>query len=52
MMARPGVEKGRHVPDRHTVKELLKDPEKMRQKEESSRKWIVAGMSEDAKKEK
>ena len=29
MAERPGVEKGRHVPDRHGIKDLLKDKEKM-----------------------
>lgn len=29
MAARPGVEKGRHVPSPHTIKDLLKDKKKM-----------------------
>lgn len=44
MTARAGVEKGRHVPDRHTIKELLKDKEKMEKHAAESRKWVQAGM--------
>lgn len=50
MLARPGVEKGRHVPDRHRMKELLKDPKKMEEHAAKSRTWVQAGMKEDAKK--
>jgi glutathione S-transferase len=50
MAARPGVEKGRHVPDRHTIKDLLKDPEKMKEHAEKSRAWVQQGMAADAKK--
>ncbi|KAF1936706.1 glutathione S-transferase II [Clathrospora elynae] len=50
MTARPGVEKGRHVPDKHTIKELLKDKDKMESHAAESRKWVQAGMKEDAAK--
>ena len=49
MAARPGVEKGRHVPDPHKIKELLKDRAKMERHATESRAWVQAGM-EDAKK--
>lgn len=50
MTARPGVEKGRHVPDPHTVKELLKDKKKTEEYAAKSREWVQAGMKEDAAK--
>lgn len=50
MAKRPGVEKGRHVPDKHTIKELLKDKAKMEQVATESRKWVQAGMKADAEK--
>ena len=50
MTARPGVEKGRHVPDPHTIKELLKDKAKMEKHAAASRKWVQDGMKQDAKK--
>jgi glutathione S-transferase len=48
--ARPGVEKGRHVPDPHKIKEVLKDKAKMEQQAADARKWVQAGMQADAKK--
>ena len=51
MLSRPGVEKGRHVPDRHKMKELLKSKEQMEKHAEENRNWIQAGMKDDAKKE-
>jgi len=48
--ARPGVEKGRHVPTPHTIKETLKDAAKIKAAEEHSRSWVQAGMAADAKK--
>jgi len=48
MTAREGVEKGRHVPDRHTIKDLLKDKVKMEEKAAASRKWVQDGMKDDA----
>ena len=50
MLARPGVEKGRHVPDRHTIKDLLKDPVQMKEQAEHARAWVQSGMAADAKK--
>jgi glutathione S-transferase len=50
MTARPGVEKGRHVPDPHTIKELLKDKAKMEEYAAKSRAWVQKGMKEDAAK--
>lgn len=51
MLARPGVEKGRHVPDRHTMKDLAKKtPEEIQRHEEEARAWIQKGMAADAKK--
>jgi len=52
MLARPGVEKGRHVPDPHKIKELAKDQAKMKEHAEASRAWIQAGMASDSKKPK
>jgi glutathione S-transferase len=48
MASRPGVEKGRHVPDPHTIKELLKDKAKMEEHAATSRKWVQEGMKKDA----
>lgn len=48
--ARPGVEKGRHVPDPHTIKELLKDKQAMEKHAAESRAWVQKGMQDDAKK--
>lgn len=50
MAKRPGVENGRHVPDKHTIKELLKDKAKMDQVAADARKWVQAGMKADAEK--
>jgi len=52
MEARPGVAKGKDVPSPHRMKELLKDKEKMQKHAEESRKWVQAGMKEDANKGK
>lgn len=52
MLARPAVEKGRHVPDRHNIKELLQDKQKMAELEEKSKQWIQSGMKQDAEKQK
>lgn len=51
MLARPGVEKGRHVPERHGIKDLLKDKKKMEEHAAKSRAWVQAGMKDDAKKQ-
>ena len=50
MMARPGVEKGRHVPEPHRMKELAKDPKKMQEHAEQAKTWVQQGMKEDAEK--
>ncbi|KAH9873373.1 hypothetical protein J1614_005771 [Plenodomus biglobosus] len=50
MVARPGVEKGRHVPDPHTIKELLKDKAKADAQAAKARDWVQKGMKEDAAK--
>jgi len=52
MSARPGVGKGRHVPTRDGMKDLLKDKEKTEKHAAEARKWVQAGMAEDAKKGK
>jgi glutathione S-transferase len=50
MLARPGVEKGRHVPDPHRMKELSQDKKKMEEHAENAKKWVQEGMKADAKK--
>lgn len=50
MLTRPGVEKGRHIPDPHRMKELQKDPDAIKKHAEQSKKWIQESMKEDAKK--
>ncbi|KAJ4993774.1 Disulfide-bond oxidoreductase YfcG 2 [Stagonosporopsis vannaccii] len=50
MAERSGVEKGRHVPEPHTIKELLKDKAKMEQRAAAAREWVQAGMKADAEK--
>ena len=50
MTARPGVEKGRHVPEPHTIKELLKDKEQTEKLAAGVRSWVQAGMKQDAEK--
>lgn len=42
MLTRPGVEKGRHVPDPHRMKELSKDPKEMEKHAESAKSWVQA----------
>lgn len=50
LAARDGVEKGRHVPDPHRLKELMADKEKMQKYADQSKKWIQDGMKADAQK--
>jgi len=50
MMARPGVEKGRHVPEKHNMKERLADKKAVEEMEKKGRSWVQAGMKADAKK--
>lgn len=52
MLARPGIEKGRHVPEKHAIKELMADPEKMQAYAQKGKTWVQAGMKEDAEKQK
>lgn len=49
MAAREGVEKGRHVPDKHTIKDLLRNKEEMEKSAGEARAWIQEGMKKDAK---
>lgn len=50
LLQREGLEKGRHVPDKHTVKEVMNNKEEMEKKMAESRAWIQEGMREDEKK--
>lgn len=50
MLARPGVEKGRHVPTSHTVKERLKNPKLLDEHAAKSREWVQESMRKDAEK--
>ncbi|KAF2787922.1 glutathione S-transferase [Melanomma pulvis-pyrius CBS 109.77] len=52
MLARPAVEKGRHVPDPHTIKKLLGDKKEMEKHAAEAREWVQKGMKEDAEKHK
>lgn len=50
MASREALEKGRHVPEPHTIKDLLKDKAKMEEVAAKSRAWVQAGMKADSKK--
>ncbi|KAK0735441.1 thioredoxin-like protein [Apiosordaria backusii] len=51
LLARPGVEKGRHVPTKHTAFEWKnKSEEELEKEAEKSKAWVQAGMKADAKK--
>jgi len=50
MLARPGVEKGRHVPEPHRMKELQKDPKQQEEHAEAAKQWVQRGMADEAKK--
>ena len=50
MMKREGVEKGRHVPSPHRIKEMMKDKEAVERHAAQSRAWVQEGMKGDAKK--
>ncbi|KAI9740624.1 MAG: hypothetical protein M1818_004588 [Claussenomyces sp. TS43310] len=50
MAERPGVKKGKDVPTPHIIKELDKDPARLKEYAEKSKKWVQAGMASDAKK--
>ncbi|KAK6834860.1 glutathione S-transferase [Apiospora arundinis] len=50
LLARPGVEKGRHVPSPHKAIDNEKlSEEELKKTFETSRKWIQASMKEDSK---
>jgi len=51
MVARPGIEKGRHVPSKHTALENRhKTEEQLDKAAANTRAWVQDGMKEDAKK--
>lgn len=51
MLARPGVEAGRHVPSPHKAFEMKKlSKEELDKHAAESAKWVQQGMAEDAKK--
>jgi len=50
MLARPAVEKGRHVPERHNLKDILSDPKKTEEYAKRSSAWVMQGQEEDARK--
>ncbi|KAJ5105911.1 hypothetical protein NUU61_003258 [Penicillium alfredii] len=49
MAQRAGVEKGRHVPSPHTIKDLLKDKATADKLAAETRSWVQQGMKDDAK---
>ncbi|KAI9775222.1 MAG: hypothetical protein M1839_001340 [Geoglossum umbratile] len=49
MLARPGVEKGRHVPSPHKISDPVKDAEQAEKQAAEIRKWVQEGMKADAK---
>ncbi|GIJ89411.1 hypothetical protein Asppvi_008351 [Aspergillus pseudoviridinutans] len=48
MAQRPGIEKGRHVPSPHNVKERTKDKESIEKHAAEIRAWVQEGMKSDA----
>ena len=50
MLKRPAVEKGRHVPSRHSIKDILSDPKKAEEYAKKSSAWVMKGQKEDAEK--
>ena len=50
MEKRPGTEKGRHVPEKHAIKELLKDKDKAERHAQEAAKWVQAGQKADAER--
>ncbi|KAI9809520.1 MAG: hypothetical protein M1827_006826 [Pycnora praestabilis] len=50
MMKRPGVERGRHVPDPHRMKELLQDKEATEKHAAESAKWVQEANKKDFEK--
>ncbi|ERT02176.1 hypothetical protein HMPREF1624_00474 [Sporothrix schenckii ATCC 58251] len=49
ILARPGVEKGRHIPSRHTALDNLSVAD-IEKRAASARAWVQQGMADDAKK--
>ena len=49
MLKRPGVERGRHVPTPHLMKEILADREKTEELAKRAAEWIQRGQAKDAK---
>ncbi|KAH9909579.1 glutathione S-transferase GstA [Xylariomycetidae sp. FL2044] len=50
LLKRPGLEKGRHVPTKHTYETMLNaTEEELNKKAEENRKWILESMKEGAK---
>ena len=50
MLKRPGVERGRHVPRPHRMKELLADKEATEKHAQEAAQWIQREQAKDAKK--
>jgi len=50
MAARPGVQKGAAVPEPNKMKELAKDPAKLKEIADKGKEWVQKGMADDAKK--
>ncbi|KAF2817696.1 glutathione S-transferase II [Mytilinidion resinicola] len=50
MEKRPGVELGRHIPDPHKIKQLIRDKAAAEKYAADNRAWVQAGMKDDAKK--
>lgn len=51
LLARPGIEKGRHVPKRHTALDQRNmSQEELDERAKESAKWVQAGMKQDAQK--
>lgn len=51
LLARPGLEKGRHVPKRHTALDQRNmSKEELDEQAKESAKWVQEGMKQDAKK--
>ena len=48
MAKRRGVEKGRHVPVPHKIKEVLKNKEEMEKLAENAAEWVQRGQAQDA----
>ena len=50
MLSRPAVEKGRHVPKPHEVRELAKNKEAADARAAEAREWMQRSAATDAKK--